>query len=980
MTARAREAGPAAKAGAPFGKGDHLYLIDASGYIFRAYHALPPLTRKSDNLPIGAVSGYSNMLHKLLRELRGGDRPTHLAAIFDKSEVTFRSEFYPAYKAHRPPPPEDLIPQFPLIRDATRAFNVDAVELGGYEADDLIAAYACQARDRGGRVTIVSSDKDLMQLVDDGRIELFDAMKSRRIASPEVFEKFGVTPDKVVDVQSLAGDSVDNVPGVPGIGIKTAAELINTFGNLETLLERAGEIKQPKRRESLIEHAEKARISKRLVSLDCDTPVPVTLDDLRVEEIDAPKLIAFLKAMEFNSLIKRVAAEFDVADAGAIEASPVKIVSSARTAPAQEAAREPAPAEAWTPQQRPGWPAVEAALKARFDVKSYRAITRAADLLAFVARAQDLGFVAFDTFAAGSDPMKDELVGVSLALAPGDAVYVPMRHGKISRDLMSGDAAPEQIDGAEVVAILKPLMEDDSIVKMAHDAKFDINMLASVGIAVTNVDDSMLMSYALGAGIHGHGFDELSQRTLGHDPISYKEVVGSGKHMLTFDRVELGRATEYAAEDADAALRLHELLKPQLTAKGMNTVYQTLERPLVPVLAAMERAGVLVDRDMLSRLSGRFAQKMGALEAEIHALAGERFNLGSPKQLGDILFGRMALPGGRKTTTGAWSTDADILEELAAQGHELPRKILDWRQVSKLKSTYTDTLPGFINARTGRVHTSYQLAATPTGRLASIDPNLQNIPIRTEEGRSIRTAFIAPPGHVLISADYSQIELRLLAHVAAIPALKKAFQDGLDIHAMTASEMFGVPVEGMPADVRRRAKAINFGIIYGISAFGLANNLGIERAEADAYIRKYFERFPGIRDYMEAAKKHSRDFGYVETIFGRRVHYPNIKASNPSLRSFSERASINAPLQGSAADIIRRAMIRIPPALEKAGLRARMLLQVHDELVFEAPDMEADATMKLVKDIMENAAAPAVHMTVPLTVEARAGRNWDEAH
>jgi DNA polymerase-1 len=979
MTANAKTA-PAAKAGASFGKGDHLYLIDASGYIFRAYHALPPLTRKSDNLPIGAVSGYCNMLHKLLRELKGGEQPTHLAAIFDKSEKTFRTDFYPQYKAQRPPPPEDLIPQFPLIRDATRAFNVDVVELGGYEADDLIAAYACQARDRGGKVTIVSSDKDLMQLVADGQIELFDAMKSKRIASAEVFEKFGVTPDKVIDVQSLAGDSVDNVPGVPGIGVKTAAELINTYGSLEALLERAGEIKQPKRRESLIEHAEKARISKRLVTLDCDTPVPTVLDDLRVESIDAPKLISFLKAMEFNALVKRVASAFDVEDPGAIAASGAHVAAPDSDARAVTDSREPAEAEAWTPQRRPGAEALEKALKAAIDVKSYRAITAAADLTAYVARAYDLGFLAFDVETTGNDAMADDLVGVALALSPGDAVYVPLRHGKISRDLMSSGEAPEQIALADAVAILKPVMEDDSILKIAHDAKFDINMLASVGIAVANIDDSMLMSYALDAGIHGHGLDELSQKHLGHDPISYKEVVGSGKAMLTFDRIEVPRATEYAAEDADVAIRLHGLLKPRLTAKRVNTVYETLERPLVPVLAAMERAGVLVDRDMLSRLSGRFAQKMAGLETEIHELAGERFNLGSPKQLGDILFGRMGLPGGRKTATGAWSTDADILEELAGQGHDLPRKILDWRQVSKLKSTYTDTLPGFINRTTGRVHTSYQLAATPTGRLASIDPNLQNIPIRTEEGRQIRTAFIAPPGHVLISADYSQIELRLLAHVADIPALKKAFQDGLDIHAMTASEMFGVPVEGMPGDVRRRAKAINFGIIYGISAFGLANNLGIERSEADAYIKKYFERFPGIRDYMESAKKQARDFGYVTTIFGRRVHYPNIKASNPSLRAFNERASINAPLQGSGADVIRRAMIRIPPALAKAGLSARMLLQVHDELVFEAPEAEAEATKALVRDIMEGAAAPAVHMTVPLTVEAKSGRNWDEAH
>ncbi|BCW91038.1 DNA polymerase I [Alphaproteobacteria bacterium SO-S41] len=979
MTAKKTDA-QIAKTGAPFGKGDHLYLIDASGYIFRAYHALPPLTRKSDGTPVGAVSGYANMMHKLLRELRDGERPTHLAAIFDQSEKTFRSDFYPDYKAHRPPPPEDLIPQFPLIRDTTKAFNVDCVELAGYEADDLIAAYACLARDKGGRVTIVSSDKDLMQLVEDGKIELYDTMKNKRIASPEVFEKFGVTPDKVIDVQSLAGDSVDNVPGVPGIGIKTAAELINTYGNLETLLERAGEIKQNKRRENLIEHAEKARISKRLVTLDCNTPVPTELDDLRVEAIDAAKLIGFLKAMEFSSLTKRIAAEFEVGDTGEIAATDVAVIRVPGAAAPKPAKAPVTTDEAWVPTARPGAAAIESALKAKFDVKAYRALTAADDLKAYVARAMAQGWIAFDTETTGPDPMKAELVGVSLALSPGDAVYVPLRHGLLSRDLMSSGEAPVQIAVAEAMAILRPMLEDPSILKIAHDAKYDITILAEAGIAVAPVDDTMLMSYALDAGLHGHGMDEIAKLQLGHDPISYKEVVGSGKKMMTFDAIEIPRATEYAAEDADVALRLHGLLKPQLTAKRVTTVYETLERPLIPVLAAMERAGILVDRETLSRLSGRFAQKMAALEEEIHELAGEKFNLGSPKQLGDILFGRMGLPGGRKTATGAWSTDADVLDELAAQGHALPQRILDWRQLSKLKGTYTDALPTYINAHTGRVHTNFQLAATPTGRLASTEPNLQNIPIRTEEGRSIRTAFIAPPGHVLISADYSQIELRLLAHVADIPTLKQAFTDGLDIHAMTASEMFGVPLAEMTSDVRRRAKAINFGIIYGISAFGLANNLSIPRGEADAYIKKYFERFPGIRDYMERYKQLSRDNGYVETIFGRRIHYPNIKASNPSLRAFSERASINAPLQGSAADIVRRAMIRVPPALAKAGLSARMLLQVHDELVFEAPEKEAAQTMKIVKDVMENAAHPAVQMSLPLTVEVKSGKNWDEAH
>ena len=972
------------KAAAPFAKGDHLYLIDASGYIFRAYHALPPLTRKSDGLPVGAVSGYCNMIHKLLQELRGGDKPSHIAAIFDMSEDTFRKEIYPDYKAQRPPPPEDLIPQFPLIRDATRAFNVDVVELARYEADDLIAAYAVQARDRGGRVTIVSSDKDLMQLVEDGKIELYDAMKSKRIASAEVFEKFGVTPDKVIDIQALAGDSVDNVPGVPGIGIKTAAELINAYGDLETLLAKAGEIKQPKRRENLIEHAGKARISKQLVTLDCETPVPVPLDDLNVEAVEAPKLIAFLKAMEFSTLTKRVAAEFEVDDVNAIDADTALAPHDAPAAAKADAPKSRTPkadtGDMWTPQARPGAAAELAALKAPVDAKSYKALTTEADLAAYVARATEQGFVAFDTETTGLDPMQDELVGVSLALAPGDAVYIPLRHGKISRDLMSAGEAPQQIEAGKAIAILKPMMEDPSVLKIAQNAKFDIQVFAGAGIAVSPVDDTMLMSYALDAGRRSHGMDELSVSHLGHQPIAFKDVAGSGKNMLTFDRIEIGRATEYAAEDADVTLRLHGVLKPRLPAEGMTTVYETLERPLIGVLAAMEREGVLVDRDVLSRLSGRFAQKMAGLEDEIHKLAGERFNVGSPKQLGDILFGRMGLPGGKKTASGAWSTDSSALEDLAAQGHELPKVLMAWRQLAKLKGTYTDALPGYINARTGRVHTSYSLASTSTGRLSSSEPNLQNIPIRTEEGRSIRTAFIAAPGHVLISADYSQIELRLLAHVADIAALKTAFREGQDIHAMTASEMFGVPIEGMPSETRRRAKAINFGIIYGISGYGLSAQLGIERAEADAYIKTYFQRFPGIRDYMDRTKLQAREQGYVETIFGRRLYFPEMKGASPAHRAFMERAAINAPLQGAAADIIRRAMIRLPGALAKAGLKARMLLQVHDELIFEVPETEAAKTAALVKDVMEKAPQPAVAMSVPLTVEAKAGKNWDEAH
>jgi DNA polymerase I len=968
---------------AAFGAKDHLYLIDASGFIFRAYHALPALTRAADGLPVGAVSGFCNMMHKLLKDMKSGERPTHIAAIFDTARASFRTELYPQYKAQRPPPPEDLVPQFPLIRDAVRAFNVDAVELAGYEADDLIAAYAREAARRGGRVTIVSSDKDLMQLVVDGTIELYDGMKAKRIASAEVLEKFGVAPDKVIDVQALAGDSVDNVPGVPGIGVKTAAELIGQYGDLETLLARASEIKQPKRRENLIAHADAARLSKRLVALDEAAPVPVPLDHLRVQEIEAATLIAFLRALELKALIRRVAAEFDIPDAEHIapasldlrtdDGAPDKAFEKAKT-------ETPRAETEGSPRARTGEVAFQAAQRAKIDHGVYRAITRAEELRAYAGRAAGAGVLAVDTETTGLDPMSDTIVGISLALGPGDAVYVPLAHGHHAKDLMSAGPAPKQITLAEAVAILKPLLEDPGVLKVGQNLKFDLNVFARIGIDVAPLDDTMLISYALDCGRGGHGMDDLSERHLGHRPIAFKDVAGSGKSQLSFDQIAIGKATEYAAEDADVTLRLWRLLKPRLAADRMTTVYETLERPLVPVLAAMERDGIKVDRETLSRLSGRFAQKMAALEAEIHELAGERFNLASPKQLGDILFGRMALPGGKKTATGAWSTDADALEDLAAQGHDLPARILDWRQLAKLKGTYTDALPGYINAATGRVHTSFAMAATSTGRLASSDPNLQNIPIRTEEGRAIRTAFVAEPGHVLISADYSQIELRLLAHVAGIPALKKAFSDGLDIHAMTASEMFGVPVDGMPPEVRRRAKAINFGIIYGISAFGLSRQLGIERGEADQYIKTYFERFPGIRQYMDDTKAFARKHGYVETVFGRRAHFPEIDSKVPARRAFMERAAINAPLQGSAADVIRRAMIRLPVALKDSGLKARMLLQVHDELIFEAPESEAEAACALVKDIMENAALPAVRIAVPLTVEAKAAKTWDEAH
>jgi DNA polymerase-1 len=952
--------------------GDRLYLIDGSGYIFRAFHALPPLSRKSDGLPIGAVSGFCNMLFKLMRDTKGAERPTHLAVVFDTTRATFRNKIYPDYKAHRPPPPEDLIPQFALVRDATRAFGVPVIEREGFEADDLIGAYARQAAQAGAMTIIVSSDKDLMQLVVDGKIELLDPVKSKPIRSAEVMEKFGVAPSKVVDVQALAGDSTDNVPGVPGIGVKTAAELINTYGDLETLLKRAGEIKQPKRRESLIENAEKARISKKLVTLDCDMEVPVPIGELAVVEPNARELVGFLKAMEFAALMKRVANEWDLSEPEAIPAAQLDI-AGAKPAVRSETRESDAKIA------RPGAILNRAELAKPFDRARYETVTSVDALERWIGRVQEEGIVALKTIAVGPSEVQSQLVGLALAVRPGEACYVPLGHGA-GDGLDFGGSAPQQVPRELAVRTLKALLQDDAILKIGHDVKHDQHVLLRHGIKLAPFDDVMLLSYVIEEGIRSHNLEELTDGHLRHKLPTASEVLGKGKTQLTFERLPIAEATAYAGACADAILRLQALLKPRLAADRLTSVYETLERPLVPVLTAMEEEGILVDRDVLTRLSQRFAQRMAELEESIYKLAGEKFNLGSPKQLGDILFGKFSLPGGRKTKTGAWSTDADVLEELAAQGHDLPRQLLDWRQLSKLKSTYTDLLPNFIDPKSGRIHTSYALASTTTGRLSSNEPNLQNIPIRTQEGREIRTAFIAPKGTKLISADYSQIELRLLAHIADIPALKKAFAEGLDIHAMTASEMFGVPIKGMDPAVRRRAKAINFGIIYGISAFGLANQLSIPRDEAQAYIRTYFERFPGIRAYMDRTKAQAHEQKFVTTIFGRKVNLPDINASNPSLRAFNERAAINAPIQGSAADIIRRAMVRVPDALKAAKLKAKMLLQVHDELVFEAVDAEVAETCKVVRRVMEHACRPVIELTVPLVAEAKPGRNWDEAH
>ncbi len=931
-----------------FGKGHHLHLIDGSGFIFRAFHALPPLTRKSDGLPVGAVAGFCNMIYKMVEDNHGPDAPTHVAVIFDHKGKTFRSAIYDAYKANRPPAPEDLVPQFPLIRDATRAFNLPCIEMEGYEADDIIATYAVQAREAGGRVTIISSDKDLMQLVGGG-VEMLDAMKNRRIGIEEVEEKFGVGPDRVIDVQSLAGDSVDNIPGAPGIGVKIAALLIQEYGDLDNLLAHAEEIKQPKRRQTLTEKADQIRMSRELVTLKIDTPVIESIDEFEVREPVAEDILAFIASMEFRGLATRMAAKLGV-EAPVIEEVVVSTDSTVDTA----------------------------ALMGPIDHSKYETVRDAAALQLWIDAAYARGWVAVDTETTGLNEMVVDLVGVCLSVEVGSACYIPLAHVNGVDDLFGGaELAEGQMDKALALEMLKPMLEDPSILKIGQNMKYDAKILKRNDIAIAPIDDTMLLSYALNGGLHRHGMDALSERYLNHTPIPIKTLLGTGKSAITFDKVPIDDAAPYAAEDADITLRLWKLLKPRLAVDGMTTVYETMERPLVPVLAKMEMAGIKVDRDHLSRMSNNFAQKMAGLEDEIYEMAGGKFNVASPKQLGEILFDQMGIEGGKKGKTGAYATGADILEDLAAEGHDLPARVLDWRQMAKLKSTYTDALQGHINPDTGRVHTSYVISGATTGRLASTDPNLQNIPIRTEEGRRIREAFVADSGNVLVSLDYSQIELRILAHIAKIDSLKQAFFDGKDIHAMTASEMFGVPIEGMDPSIRRQAKAINFGVIYGISGFGLARNLRIPRADAQKFIDTYFERFPGIRAYMDDTVAFAKANNYVETLFGRRIHTPEISAKGPHA-GFAKRAAINAPIQGTAADVIRRAMIRVPDAI--AHLPAKMLLQVHDELIFEVAKDAVEETTKIVKNVMEQASLPAIKLDVPLVVDAGQGANWAEAH
>ena len=931
-----------------FGKGHHLHLIDGSGFIFRAYHALPPLTRKSDGLPVGAVSGFCNMLFKIIEDQKGSNAPTHLVVVFDAKGKTFRSDIYPEYKMNRPPAPEDLVPQFPLTRDATRAFGLACIEQEGFEADDIIATLAIKARDAGGHVTIVSSDKDMMQLVGNG-VEMFDAMKNKRIGIEQVEEKFGVGPNRVIDVQSLAGDSVDNVPGAPGIGVKTAALLINEYGDLDSLLERASEIKQPKRRETLIENADQIRTSRELVTLKTDMEMDCLLEDFEVQAPDPEVVLKFLSEMEFRTMSARIANKLGVN-------APEIILVDKNINKNQIIDAEYIPITS----------------------DKYELINDINGLNRWIEKIYQRGYVAVDTETTGLNDMIVDLVGICLSVEVGEACYIPLGHTNGEDDLFGGAALCEgQIKLEEALTILRPVLEDSSILKIGQNIKYDTKIFARYDVSLAPVDDTMLLSYAINGGKHNHGMDYLSERYLDHKPISIKTLLGSGKSAITFDKVSISDAVKYAAEDADITLRLWKLFKPMLHESNVTKVYETLERPLIPVLAKMEMNGIKVDRNTLSRMSNNFAQSMSGLEAEIYNLAGQSFNVGSPKQLGEILFDKLELPGGKKGKTGAYGTGVDVLEDLASEGHELPVKVLDWRQMSKLKSTYTDALQGHINSNTGRVHTSYIISGASTGRLSSTDPNLQNIPIRSEAGRKIREAFIAEEGNVLLSLDYSQIELRILAHIAKIDTLKQAFHEGQDIHALTASQMFNVPLENMDPMVRRQAKAINFGVIYGISGFGLARNLRIPRKEAQSFIDTYFERFPGIRAYMDETVSFAKENGYVKTLFGRKVHTSEINAKGPQA-GFAKRAAINAPIQGTAADVIRRAMVRMPNAI--AHLPAKMLLQVHDELIFEVNKDALNETTEVVRNIMEKASEPVVKLDVPLVVDAGFGDNWADAH
>jgi DNA polymerase-1 len=925
----------------------HVFLIDGSGFIFRAYFARardPKVAagggfqRKSDGMPTEVVMIFSNMLDKYLRETDAD----HIAVIFDASGRSFRNQIYDQYKANRREMPDDLAPQIGHVHQAADAFSVCQIEMENYEADDLIATYARHAVEAGAQVTILSSDKDMMQLVADDRVVMRDPMTDRRIGEAEVREKFGVGPDKVIEVQALCGDSTDNVPGVPGIGVKTAAELINTYGDLETLLAHAHEIKQPKRREALVENEAKARMSKELVRLDDDVPLPCPLSALRVKPYDPEKLFPFLDEMELRALRSRIEKRLEIA------------APPAATGPSEPVVPEVPPFTA---------------------PHTYAVVDTLEGLDHWIEAAQQAGTVALWAAPSAVASNRPELCGLALAVAPGLAIYLPLGH----RGTGLLDEPPGGLTLDAALTRLKPLLEDAGVLKIGHDMKGMAHLLRRHGVALGPSDCTMLMSYVLDGGQEEHSIEGLTRRAFAHDLTPAKELLGTGRSLIRFAEVATAAARDFAAERADAVLRLHMQLKARLVAEHMTAFYETIERPLVPVVAAMEDAGVMVDRVALAELSRDFARRIAEIEAQIFRDVGHEFNIGSTKQLGDILFEKLLLPGGKKGKTGAYGTDAGILETLAPL-HPVPAQVLEWRQLTKLKSTYADALGDEIDSSTGRVHTTFALAATATGRLSSSEPNIQNIPIRTEEGRKIRRAFVAEPGHLLLSADYSQIELRLAAHVADVAELKQAFQEGHDIHALTASEVFNVPLDRMDPQTRRRAKAINFGIIYGISAFGLGNQIGVPPGEAAEYIRAYFERFPGIRAYMERIKGEARRAGYVETIFGRKCFIPGIRDANPARRGGAERQAINAPLQGSAADIIKRAMARLPAALAAAGLKARMLLQVHDELLFETPEDEVEATARLAKEVMEGACAPRCELSVPLVVETGWAKSWDQAH
>ena len=926
----------------------HIYLVDGSTYIFRAYHALPPLTRKSDGFPVGAISGFCNMLDKLIRDEKQRNNLTHLLVVFDASGKTFRNDIYPDYKANRSSPPEDLIPQFPVIRDATNAFNVPHVELLGYEADDLIASYTKAALSKGMQVTIVSSDKDLMQLVGNGACML-DTMKNRTINEPEVIEKFGVKPNRVIDVQSLAGDSIDNVPGVPGIGIKTAALLINEYGDLEKLIENASKIKQTKRRESVIEFANQARISRELVTLKDDIELPIPIEDIQIQSIEPKKLISFLKAMEFRTLTEKKAKEFNLSSEK-IDTQEIKL----NFIPKEDVYETKAPLEDTK----------------KFDYDLYSTIQNIDQLNEWKEKISEKGYVAIDTETDSLNAIEANLIGFSFAISNNEACYIPIKHLEKS----------PQIELNQALVILKEIMEDQSILKILHNKKYDGLVLQKYGISIAPYDDTMLISYSIGSGGIRHNLDALAKNYLSHNALSFKEIAGTGKNQKVFNEIDISTASKYAAEDADITLRLWKLLKPKLAEDRLSSVYETIERPLAKIIMEMEKHGVSVDEKILNKLSEKFASKIKKIEEKCFEVVGVEFNLGSPKQVGEILFDKLGIKGGKKTPSGSWSTDADTLTFLASNGNALPKLLLEWRGLSKLKSTYTDALPTFINKKTNRIHTSYAMSSTSTGRLSSSDPNLQNIPIRNEDGREIRSAFIAEEGSSLISADYSQIELRIIAHMANDNNLKQAFKEKIDIHSLTASEVFGVPLKDMNNEIRRRAKAINFGIIYGISAFGLSNQLGISRSEASDYIRSYFEKFPSIKDYMETTKEFAKDNGFVKTLFGRKCIIDSSMSRGPGGKAFMDRAAINAPIQGTAADIIKRAMIKIPQTLKKENLSSKMIMQVHDELIFETKDEDVEKTINLVKNEMSNAHKPIIELSVDLEVEAAFGKNWDQAH